>query len=96
MQPSTQEELLTLVKKLSEAKAPSGFEEESIAVARDFARPFAEAEEDHVRNLFLRPHNVSGNKPVFMLDAHGDEVGMMVQAIKPNGTLRFLTLGNWE
>lgn len=95
MQPSTHEELLNLVKNLSEAKAPSGFEEESIAVAREFAASFAEAEEDHVRNLFLRPCNFSGTKPVFMLDAHGDEVGMMVQAIKPNGTLRFLTLGNW-
>lgn len=95
MNPSTKEELLALIKALSEAKAPSGFEDESIAVGRAFAAPFAEVTEDSVRNLYLRPRNSTGTKPVFMLDAHGDEVGMMIQAIKPNGTLRFLTLGNW-
>jgi len=31
-----------------------------------------------------------------MLDAHSDEVGFIVQAIKPNGTIRFLTLGGWN
>ena len=31
-----------------------------------------------------------------MLDAHSDEVGMMVHSIKPNGTLRFVTLGSWS
>lgn len=29
------------------------------------------------------------------LDAHTDEVAFMVQAVKPNGTLRFTTLGGW-
>ena len=31
-----------------------------------------------------------------MLDAHSDEVGFMVQAIKPDGTLRFIPVGSWS
>jgi len=30
-----------------------------------------------------------------MLDAHTDEVGFMVRAIRPNGLLDFVTLGGW-
>ena len=96
MNPSTKETMLDLIRDLSEAKAPSGFEDEAVAVARHFAEDFADAKEDSLRNLYLYPKNFSGEKPVFMLDAHGDEVGMMVQAIKPNGTLRFLPLGGWS
>ena len=31
-----------------------------------------------------------------MLDAHCDEVGFMVHSIRPNGTLRFVSLGGWN
>lgn len=92
---STEEENIALIKNLSEAKAPSGFEDESIAVGRAFAREFAEAEEDCVRNLYVTRRKNTGDRPVFMLDAHGDEVGMMIHSVKPNGTLRFLTLGRF-
>lgn len=92
---STKEENLSLLKALSEAKAPSGFEDESIAVGRTFAETFADVAEDHLRNLYVTRQQNRGNQPIFMLDAHGDEVGMMVQFIKPNGTLRFLTLGRF-
>lgn len=92
---STREEALALIRALSEAKAPSGFEDESIAVGRAFAETFAEVEEDHLRNLYVTRRQNTGDKPVFLLDAHGDEVGMMIQFIKPNGTLQFLTLGRF-
>lgn len=87
---------ITLIKNLSNAKAPSGFEDEAIAVAREFSKDFATTKEDSLRNLYLYPNNFSKEKPVFLLDAHGDEVGMMVHSIKPNGTIRFVTLGGWN
>ncbi len=87
---------ITLIKNLSNAKAPSGFEDEAIAVAREFSKDFATTKEDSLRNLYLYPNNFSEEKPVFLLDAHGDEVGMMVHSIKPNGTIRFVTLGGWN
>ena len=92
---STKEENITLIRKLSEAKAPSGFEDESIAVGRAFAQAFANIEEDRLRNLYVTRRENKGDRPVFMLDAHGDEVGMMIHSIKPNGTLRFVTLGRF-
>ncbi|MEW6711947.1 MAG: M20/M25/M40 family metallo-hydrolase, partial [Candidatus Riflebacteria bacterium] len=35
-------------------------------------------------------------KPVVVLDCHSDEVGFMVEAINPNGTISFLPLGGWH
>ena len=85
-----------MIQKLSDAKAPSGFEDEAVAVARKYSADFADASEDCLRNLYLHAKNNTGDKPVFMLDAHSDEVGLMVHSIKPNGTLRFVSLGSWS
>lgn len=89
---------IRLLKELSEAKSPSGFEDETLHVARAFAEPFCDIEEDSLRNLYLRRKKDRGTsgKPIFMLDAHGDEVGFMVHSILPNGTLRFVQLGSWS
>ena len=92
---STKEENIILIQALSEAKAPSGFEDESINVGRAFAESFAYVEEDRLRNLYVTRRENKGDRPVFMLDAHADEVGMMIHSIKPNGTLRFVTLGRF-
>ena len=56
---STKTESLELIKALSEAKAPSGFEDASIAVAGEFAETFAAVEEDHLRNLYVTPRKRS-------------------------------------
>ena len=95
---STKAEALALIKALSEAKAPSGFEDEAVAAAGQFAGEFAEVTEDCLRNLYIAPKEdaAEDEKPVFMLDAHGDEVGMMIHSITPKGTLHFLTLGRWN
>lgn len=95
---STKSESLALIQALSEAKAPSGFEDEAIAAAGNFAGEYALVMEDHLRNLYICPKGDAeeDGRPVFMLDAHGDEVGMMVHSITPKGTLHFLTLGRWN
>ena len=85
-----------LLQELSDAPGASGFEEEVVKVARRWAEPIGELKEDFLRNLYIRRKENTGNKPVLMLDAHSDEVGLIVQAIKPNGTLRFLQLGSWN
>ncbi len=92
---SSREESLALIRELSEAKAPSGFEDESIAAAARFASGFARTREDSLRNLYIDRRGNRKDRPVLMLDAHGDEVGFMIHSIKPNGTLRFLTLGRF-
>lgn len=89
------QQMLQMVEELSNAKGASGFEDEVLTVARKYAQSSCEISEDCVRNLYLSRKRNMGDKPVVMLDAHTDEVSFMVQAIKPNGTLRFVPLGSW-
>ncbi len=86
---------LEMIAELSNAFGPSGFEDDVLAVARRYAPADARIEEDSLRNLYIRRREHAGTKPVIQLDAHSDEVGFMVQAIRPNGTLKFIPLGGW-
>ena len=86
---------LKMISALSNAFGPSGFEDDVVALARSFVPQSARIEEDCLCNLYIyRPEN-TGGRPVLQLDAHSDEVGFMVQAIRPNGTLKFIPLGGW-
>ena len=87
---------LNLIRNLSNAKAPSGFEEEAIALVREALADICEVQEDSLRNLYLTRRANTGDKPLLMLDAHGDEVGFMIHSIRPEGTLRFVSLGGWN
>ena len=86
----------TVLQALCEANAPSGFEDETVRVARAAIGDVCDVEEDHLRNLYLYRRKNTGNKPVLMLDAHSDEVGFMVHSIRPTGTLRIVPLGGWN
>ena len=90
------EENVKLIKALSDAPGASGFEDEVLSVVRAALNDICSFEEDKVRNLYIYRRNHSGEKPVLMLDAHGDEVGFMIHSIKPNGTLRFVELGRMD
>ncbi|MFD2307759.1 M42 family metallopeptidase [Enterococcus termitis] len=89
------QESLQLIEKLSNASGVSGFEDEVVAIAKEFSASFAQVEEDHIRNVYMRVGEHKKDRPTILFDAHSDEVGFIVQAIKPNGTLRFLPLGGW-
>ena len=87
--------LLTLTEAVSNAPGASGFEDEVVNALRPYAARYGRVEEDKLRNLYcFRSGNREG-LPTVQLDAHTDEVSFMVQAVKPDGTLRFLPLGNW-
>lgn len=87
---------LKALEDLSNAFGPSGFEDEVVAAARKHAPAAAHIEEDSFRNLYMwRPQDIGADQPIVMLDAHSDEVGFMVQAIRPNGMLQFIPLGGW-
>ena len=90
------ETALQMLRELADAPGASGFENEVVAVARRWAAPIGELKEDFLRNLYIHRRENTGGRPVVMLDAHSDEVGLIIQAIKPNGTLRFLPLGSWN
>lgn len=87
---------IELIEKLCNCRGASGFEDEVLLVAREYLKDIADFEEDSMRNLYIKPKYNKGNRPVVLLDAHSDEVGFMVQAIKPDGTLRFIPIGAWN
>jgi putative aminopeptidase FrvX len=93
------EQNLEMIKELSEAKGPSGFEDEAAAAIKRWGEALfpglGQWREDRMRNLYVQPRPGAG-KPLVMLDAHSDEVGFMVRAIRPNGTLDFVSLGGWS
>jgi putative aminopeptidase FrvX len=86
---------LSMIEELSNAPGVSGFEDEAAAALRRYGEGLGELEEDAMRNLYLRRTGRRDGLPVLQLDAHSDEVGFMVKAIRPNGTLDFITLGGW-
>ena len=87
---------LQMIAELSDAPGASGFEDAVVEVARKYCAPIGELKEDFLRNLYIHRKENHGGRPVVMLDAHSDEVGLVVHSIKPNGTLRFLMLGSWN
>lgn len=87
---------LGLIRALSDAFGPSGFEDDVLAVLRRFGGSLGEFSEDSLRNLYLYRKENTGNKPILMLDAHSDEVGFLVHSVNPDGTVRVASLGGWD
>ena len=92
----TKEDKIRLIETLSNANGPSGFEDEVIGIAAGVAGDVCDASRDRMNNLYLKRRDNGGGRPVIWLDAHSDEVGFIVQAIRPNGTLAFLPVGGWN
>lgn len=85
----------SLIEKLSNAFGVSGFEGEVSEVVREFAKDFSTIETDKMGNVSLKYEGASNKSVNVLLDAHMDEVGFIVQAIRPNGMLEFLPVGGW-
>ena len=89
---------LKLIEALSNAYGACGFEDEVVEIAEKYAQDedLCAARHDCNLNVYIDAHKNTCKKPVVMVDAHSDECSFVVQAIKPNGTLRFLPLGGWS
>lgn len=87
--------ILSLIEKLSNANGVSGFEDDAVAIIRENAKAYGNISEDAMRNVYLERKGNDRTKPIVMLDAHSDEVGFMVKAIRPDGMLEFITIGGW-
>ena len=86
---------LEMIQAVSNANGLSGFEDDVISVLRQYGDALGDMHEDRMRNFYIDRKGNTGNRPVVQIDAHSDEIGFMVQAIKPNGTLQFITVGGW-
>ncbi|MFO7625512.1 MAG: M42 family metallopeptidase [Anaerolineales bacterium] len=81
----------SLIKKLVETAAPSGYEAPVRELIRAEIEPYAdEIRVDPMGNLIARKGQ-GGQK--IMLSAHMDEIGVMVTHVDENGFIRFISLG---
>ena len=90
---AAQDRTKALLRELSEAAGPSGFEEPVRAVVVREMRPFADQLiYDGLGSLIARQ---GAGGPRVMLDAHMDELGGMVRRVTPTGFLSMQMLGGW-
>lgn len=85
---------MEILKELSNAFGPSGFEDEVAAVIRKHTPEF-NVTVDAMNNVYVALKSNTGDRPRVMLDAHTDEVGFMVQYISSIGLIGFVNLGGW-
>lgn len=88
-------ETLQMIGDISNANGPSGFEDLVVEQLRKYSQDLGTQKEDSLRNLYIYRKENRGSRPTVQLDAHSDEVGFMIQAIRPNGTLSIVPLGGW-
>ena len=58
--------MITMIQNFSDAFGPSGFEDDVLKVAREYAADIGSIEEDCMRNLYIYRKENTGNKPVLM------------------------------
>jgi tetrahedral aminopeptidase len=84
-----------LLKTLTDAFGPSGFEEEVRDTLRQIVEPLVdEVRVDTLGNL-IATRRGSGDTTL-MLDAHMDEIGFIVSYIEDGGFLRFTQTSGWD
>ncbi|MEP7039163.1 MAG: M42 family peptidase, partial [Acidobacteriota bacterium] len=82
-----------LLRSLSEAPGPSGFEEPVRKIMVGEMKPFADRiDYDGLGSVIARQGT---NGPRIMVDAHMDELGGMIRRITPDGYLSMQMLGGW-
>ena len=88
-------DLLNLLKDLSEAPGPTGFEGPVRSIMRRNLEPLSDRiETDGIGSLICRRTGMS-TSPKIMMSAHMDEVGLMVRYVTSEGFVKFQTLGGW-
>jgi tetrahedral aminopeptidase len=90
-------ETAVLVRELTEARGPSGYEAEIRGTVKRLISPFVhETRVDAVGNLVaLRRGEGQGFRPTLMIAAHMDEIALMVTQVE-KGFLRFTGVGGFD
>ena len=86
---------IQLIKDFSDAHGVPGQEQEVVALYKDRMKGLGTTTIDGMFNALTALNGNTGKKPVIQLDAHSDSCGFLVQAIRPNGLIKFVPLGGW-
>lgn len=86
-------DIKSILEKLSNAHGISGWEGSIQQIVSDEISPYVdEVRVDKLGNLIATK---KGEKPSIMIDAHADEIGLMVKHADEKGFIRFLRIGGW-
>jgi len=86
-------EIKSLLEKLSNAHGISGREGSVQQIIRGEIASYAdEIREDAIGNLIAIK---KGEHPSIMIEAHADEIGLMVKFVDEKGFIRFIRIGGW-
>jgi len=83
------------LKDLLATPGTSGFEQDVQDVVRRYASPFADETWTDVHGNVLCTVNETGT-PLILLDAHCDQIGLIVKHIDDKGFLRVSAVGGWD
>ncbi|MCI4462659.1 MAG: M42 family metallopeptidase [Caldisericum sp.] len=84
---------IELIKALSNAYGVSGFEDEVIEILKSEIKGYVDSfEVDGLKNL-IAIKNLDSPKPKVMLNAHMDEVGLLVKGFTNDGFVKFTKVG---
>ena len=84
-----------LLDELLRASAPSGSEEDVMAIVRREASGFASVSTDVHGNTIARVEGRPGGRTVALF-AHADEIGMLVTHVHENGLASVAKIANWD
>ena len=91
--PQSHDRVVQLLKELTEAAGPPGFEESVRKIMTERMRPLADSVTYDGLGSIIAQQGNSG--PRIMLDAHMDELGGMVRRVRPDGFISMQMLGYW-
>ncbi|VVB72296.1 Tetrahedral aminopeptidase [uncultured archaeon] len=86
-------DIKSLLEKLSNAHGISGWEGSIQQIVKEEISPYVdEVRVDNLGNLIATR---KGEKPSIMIEAHADEIGLMVKQVDELGFIRFIRIGGW-
>lgn len=86
-----------ILRSLCNAHGVSGYEDDVRAlVEQQIASLVDEVRTDALGSLVAFRRTASPDAPTLLIDAHLDEIGLIISYIEPNGFLRFATIGGWD
>ena len=90
-----QDRVMQLLRTLSDAPGPSGFEEPVRKIMVEQMKPYADRISYDGLGSVISQQGTSTSTPRIMVDAHMDELGGMIRRITPDGYLSMQMLGGW-
>jgi len=85
--------MIELLKTLSEAHGPTGYEDKVGTIMREEMKKYADSiEVDRMGNVIAKRGD---GKPIYMIAAHMDEIGFIVKYIDKKGYLWFVSMGGF-